>query len=131
MVDSDAPSGTGTILLVEDEEVVRESCQELLTSFGYEVITACNGKEALEIYRNEGENISLVVLDLIMPEMDGAQCLSEILRISPQAKILIASGCSENEPGRSGLLAGAKNFIGKPYDMRELLRSVRYTLDHD
>ncbi len=131
VLDSDAPSGTETILLVEDENVVRESCQEILTNFGYEVITACNGKEALEIYRTEGENISLVVLDLIMPEMDGTRCLSEILQISPQAKVIIASGCIENGTERSGPLAGAKNFLSKPYDMEELLRSVRYTLDND
>ncbi len=125
------PSGTETILLVEDEDVVRELCQELLSSFGYQVMTAGNGKEALEIYRREGEKISLVILDLIMPEMDGGQCLKEILRIYPQAKVLIASGYSENEFETRRLLTGAKHFVSKPYDLKELLHSVRDILDND
>ncbi|MDQ1238047.1 MAG: two-component system, cell cycle sensor histidine kinase and response regulator CckA, partial [Thermodesulfobacteriota bacterium] len=73
--------GTETILLVDDEEVLSELGKALLSRFGYDVITAGNGKDALEIYQRERESISLVILDLIMPVMDGRQCLREILRI--------------------------------------------------
>ena len=123
--------GTETILLVEDEEVLRELGTDLLNSFGYEVITASNGKEALEIYKREGERISLVILDLIMPEMDGKQCLVEILRVDPQARILIASGYSENGPITRTPLTGAKGFVEKPYNMRKLLQTIRDVLDAD
>ncbi|MCX5874249.1 MAG: ATP-binding protein [Deltaproteobacteria bacterium] len=96
--ETEIPGGTETILLVEDDAVISELCGSLLESFGYEVILAGNGKEALAIYKNQSARISLVILDLIMPEMDGRQCLGEILRVDPQAKVLIASGYSENEP---------------------------------
>jgi len=129
---SDIPGGTETILLVEDEDVVRELSTELLDGFGYHVITASNGKEALEIYRREGERISLVILDLIMPEMDGRQCLAEILRVDPNARILIASGYSEQGPGGKDILAkGAMGFVEKPYDIGELLEAIRKILDAD
>ena len=116
---------------MEDEEVLRELGTELLNSFGYEVITASNGKEALEIYKREGERISLVILDLIMPEMDGKQCLVEILRVDPKARILIASGYSENGPIKGTSLTGARGFVEKPYNMGKLLQTIRDVLDAD
>jgi PAS domain S-box-containing protein len=125
------PGGTETILLVEDEEVLRELGTELLNGFGYEVITAGNGREALDIYQTEGKRIALVILDLIMPEMDGRQCLKEILGVDPKARILIASGYSENGPITRTSLAGARGFVEKPYDMRKLLGMVRQVLDED
>ncbi len=128
--ETDVWGGKETILVVEDEDVVGELCKELLTSFGYEVITAVNGKEALEIYRIQWERISLVILDLIMPEMDGTQCLKEILRICPQARVLVTSGFSEKESTTKGSMDGIKNFLRKPYDTTSLLRSVRHSLDN-
>jgi two-component system, cell cycle sensor histidine kinase and response regulator CckA len=123
------PGGTETILVVEDDDVIRELCEATLNSFGYEVVVAENGKEALEIYEREGNRISLIVLDLIMPEMDGKQCLAEILRVNPEARVLIASGHSVNG-GAEGLLeTGAKGFLGKPYDMRQFLTTVREVID--
>ncbi|MCX5871624.1 MAG: PAS domain S-box protein [Deltaproteobacteria bacterium] len=123
--------GTETVLLVDDDEVLSELGTALLNRFGYEAITAGNGKEALEIYQREGKSISLVILDLIMPEMDGRECLAEILRIDPNAKILIASGYSESGPANGAVAAGAKGFVEKPYNMRKLLTTVRDVLDED
>jgi CheY-like chemotaxis protein len=120
--------GTETILLVDDEEVLRELGTTILNRFGYEVITSSNGREALDIYKSEHEKISLVILDLIMPEMDGKQCLGEILRMDPKANVLIASGCSENWPITASL-TGARGLVEKPYVMRELLNKVRDVLD--
>ena len=125
------PGGTETILLVEDEEVLRELGTELLNGFGYEVITAGNGREALDIYQTEGKRIALVIMDLIMPEMDGRQCLVEILGVDPKARILIASGYSENGPIPGTSLAGARGFVEKPYNMRKLLQTIRDVLDED
>ncbi len=125
------PGGTETVLLVDDEESIRELGAELLDSFGYKVITASNGKEALEIYRVEKDRISLILLDLIMPVMDGKKCLEEILQIESKAKVIIASGYSEHGPANGIMEAGAKGFIDKPFDMRELLEKIRKIIDED
>jgi PAS domain S-box-containing protein len=121
--------GTETILLVDDEEHLRDLGSTILKRYGYEVLTTENGREALEAYIREREKISLIVLDLIMPEMDGKKCLSEILHINPKAKVLIASGYSPISPTIPSLLPGAKGLVAKPYQMRKLLKAVREVLD--
>ena len=123
--------GDETILLVEDEEDVRTLCKELLGTYGYHVITAKNGKEAVDIYRNHCNDISLVMLDLIMPEMDGIKCAEYIMNIDPKAKIIVASGFSPSESATRKLLKGHRNFVSKPYDVNELLNCIRHALDHD
>ena len=129
----DAPiqRGTETILLVDDEESLRKVNSRLLNKYGYRVIMASNGKEALETYKKEGEGISLIILDLIMPVMDGKKCLEEILRINPNAKVIIASG--DSEKGLANFIHGkrAKGFIYKPYDIEELLTTIREIIDKD
>lgn len=123
------PGGCETILLVDDEELIRDFGSRLLTMAGYKVITACNGKEALEVYRERRHDIALVLLDLIMPEMGGRQCLEDLLSVNPAVKVIIASGFSAGDPIREALAAGAKGFVEKPYDLRQVLRVVRETLD--
>ena len=117
--------GSETILLVDDEDLVRDIGGRILTRAGYRVLTAVNGKDALEVYRAGRQDISLVILDLIMPEMGGKQCLEEILKIDIQARVLIASGYSVSGSSNEALAVGAKGFVNKPYDMRELLATVR------
>ncbi|MFH0960794.1 MAG: response regulator, partial [Pseudomonadota bacterium] len=121
--------GTETILLVDDEDDIRDLGATLLSEFGYNIITAGNGKEAIEIYKREGYRISLVILDLIMPVMDGRQCLTEILRVNPESKVVIASGYSESGPANGVMSAGAMGFVQKPYDIRQLLNTIREILD--
>ena len=125
------PRGTETILLVEDDDEIRELGAGLLNEFGYEVITANNGREALEIYQRDDQSISLIILDLIMPVMDGRQCLAGILRIDSNAKVVIASGYSEGGPVHGVMSAGAKGFIQKPYNLGQLLTTVREILDQN
>ena len=125
------PGGTETVLLVDDDGDIRELGALLLNEFGYKVITAGNGKEALEMYQTESESISLIILDLIMPEMDGRQCLGEILRIDPTVKVIIASGYSESGSASGATVDGAQGFVQKPYNMRQLLTAVREILDND
>ncbi|MFH0960359.1 MAG: PAS domain S-box protein, partial [Pseudomonadota bacterium] len=127
--ESPIPGGTETVLLVDDEEDVRDLGATLLNRFGYKVIMAVNGKEALEIYQREGKSISLIILDLIMPEMDGRRCMAEILHVNPNAKVIIASGYSGSAP--AAMAAGAKGFVQKPYNVRHLLTPVREVLDAD
>jgi YesN/AraC family two-component response regulator len=90
---------------------------------------ASNGKEALEIYQMEKDKISLILLDLIMPVMDGRKCLAEILRVDPNAKVIIASGYSESGPANGVMALGAKGFVQKPYNMRQHLTTIREILD--
>lgn len=121
--------GTETILLVDDEDLIRDLGTRILHQAGYAVLTANNGREALGIYRKEQSRIALVILDLIMPEMGGKECLIQILEICPQAKVLIASGYSTDSATKEAVRAGGKGFISKPYDMHRMLQVVRDVLD--
>jgi signal transduction histidine kinase/CheY-like chemotaxis protein len=128
--EEDLPAGgSETILLVDDDEVIRDVGQATLTRFGYTVLTAADGKTAVERYRGEAERIDLVILDLIMPGMSGKKCLEALISINPQAKVVIASGYSAIQPGMDTIRSGAKGFIGKPYEVKELLGTVRSVLD--
>jgi len=123
--------GNETILLVDDEEAIRELAEDILTRFGYTVFMASDGETALEIYREKREEINLVILDIIMPGMGGRKCLEELLKMNPKSRIIIASGYSINGPAKEVLEAEAKGFISKPYDMRGMLQTVRKILDED
>jgi PAS domain S-box-containing protein len=120
--------GTETILLVDDEEFVRDLGARILSIAGYNVLTATNGKEGLDLFEKEQTQISLVILDLIMPEMGGKECLKELYKIDPQLKVLIASGLADpsiKEP----VEMETRGFVSKPFRMTELLRQVRKVLD--
>jgi CheY-like chemotaxis protein len=121
--------GNETILLVDDEESVRRLATEILKRFGYAVLIASDGKECLELFSREKDRIDLLILDLIMPEMGGSDCLREILKIAPEAKVIIASGYVANGQIDQALETGAKSFVTKPYDARQLLERVRKALD--
>jgi DNA-binding NtrC family response regulator len=120
--------GTGTILLVDDEEYVRELGRKILARAGYTVISAADGREAIETYTSAKDEISLVILDLIMPIMDGHQCLKEILRIDPGAKVLILSGFADTGEARDATLTGSVGLVRKPFDLRILQKAVRNVL---
>jgi len=121
--------GTETVLLVDDEEFVRELGARILTKFGYTVLQAENGREALDLFTRERSRISLVVLDLIMPEMGGMECFKALLEIDPQINALVASGFSADASVKATIEMGAKGFVSKPFGVNELLREVRKVLD--
>ena len=123
--------GIETILLVDDEEAIRELGEDIFTRFGYTVLMASDGESALEIYSEKKEEINLVILDIIMPGIGGRHCLEKLLKMNPRVKVIIASGYSINGPTKEVLEAGAKGFISKPYDMRGMLKTVRKILDED
>ena len=125
-IETTTPGGDETILLVEDNNMIRELCAKLLIGVGYNVISAGNGKEALEIYQMENHKISLILLDLIMPVMDGWQCLVKILRVDPKAKVIIASGLAKGMQAK-----GAMGFVQKPFETSQLLTTIRNVLDKD
>ncbi|MBF0509878.1 MAG: response regulator, partial [Deltaproteobacteria bacterium] len=123
--------GSETILLVDDEESIRDLGARLLTNAGYNVIEASNGKEALDVYQARGKEIAVVILDLIMPEMGGKQCLEGLLGLDPSIKVIIASGYSADGPGKDAVAAGAKGFVNKPYNNRQMLEVIRSILDEE
>jgi len=121
--------GTETILLVDDEHLLRELGSTVLSRAGYTVLTACNGKQGAEIYGTEQDRIALVIVDLIMPEMGGEQCLAAILKMNPDAKVITTSGLAVDEPMQKMMGAGAKGILRKPFGVNQLLQTVRKTLD--
>lgn len=123
--------GTEKILIVDDEDMVREALAETLCSFGYNVLTAKDGKQGIEIFREKKAEIDLVILDLIMPEMSGTKTLVHILEIEPSAKVIISSGYSVNGQLDEALKSGAIANIGKPYEAKQLLALVRRVLDSE
>jgi PAS domain S-box-containing protein len=125
------PGGSETILVVDDEEPILESCQEALQTVGYEVLTANSGEGALEIYRAEPETVDLVILDLNMPGMGGLKCLESILTQTPQARIIVATGYADLEMENQINRLGGKRLIGKPYRFSDLMATVRQVLDED
>jgi two-component system cell cycle sensor histidine kinase/response regulator CckA len=122
------PESAETILLVEDEDLVRDLTKRILKRPGYKVLIAINGKEALNLYAKKRDEISLVILDLIMPEMGGKECLEKLLEINPDAKILITSGYYTTETEREITESGAAGFILKPYSFKQMLTKVREVL---
>jgi len=122
--------GNETILLVDDEEAIRELGKNILTRFGYTVLMVSDGETALEVYREKKEKISLVILDIIMPGMGGRECLKKLFKMNPKSKVIIASGYSINGSTKEALEAGAKGFIGKPYNINQMLKAVREALDN-
>jgi two-component system, cell cycle sensor histidine kinase and response regulator CckA len=126
---ADLTGGTETILFVDDEELIREGASKLLSLAGYTVLTAANGKEALELYRTAESTISLVILDLVMPEMSGKQCLEYLIEMDPQVRVLLTSGFASDEQTTEALEAGARGFVNKPFKVGELLQTVRKFLD--
>jgi two-component system, cell cycle sensor histidine kinase and response regulator CckA len=120
--------GTEALLLVDDEDLVRELGQRILQKNGYVVLTAANGVEALDVFSREQERIALVILDLIMPSLGGKDCLRELLKIDPFVRVLISSGLASDASGKECLDIGARGFVAKPFRSEELLQEVRKAL---
>jgi CheY-like chemotaxis protein len=125
----DAPGGTETVLLVDDEEPLRQLGAHALGSVGYLVQTAGSGEEALEVYRDLGGSLDLVIMDLGMPGMGGHKAMKAILDLDPTAKVLIASGYSAQGRARGALEDGAAGYVAKPFRRKDFLTTVRQVLD--
>lgn len=121
--------GNEKILLVDDEESLLKITSGILNTFGYKTYTASDGQQALEIFKKKKDKIDLIILDLLMPGMDGAKCLNSMLNISPDAKILVASGYTIGNTMRKLLRLGAKGVIRKPFEIKQMLKAVRNVLD--
>ncbi len=124
------PQGTGTILVVDDEGAYIDMMQTVLSQSGYTVLVAANGEEALQIYSKQSAGIDLVILDLSMSGMGGEQCLQEILKTDPEARILVASGYSSEHAAKNIMQKEAVAFIGKPFKLSDLLSKVQDMLNN-
>ncbi len=123
--------GTETILFVEDEQLLREIVQSTLKSMGYKVLTAANGKDAVEIYKNNFKDIALVLTDMGLPKLLGADVFAVLKEINRDVKVIFASGFISLETRSELLKEGAKGFILKPYNLNEMLQMVREVLNED
>ncbi len=121
--------GDETILLTDDEEPIRDLGQEVLSRFGYNVITAPDGETALSVLEQKKDEIDLIILDLLMPGMGGEKCLEKILEMNPGAKVLLSSGYFPDGLKNGTGHRGAKGFIAKPYEIGKLLKIIRNVLD--
>jgi CheY-like chemotaxis protein len=120
--------GTETILLAEDEEAIRTLAERILTGFGYTVLVARNGEEAIEIFRMNNE-IVLAVLDVVMPRKGGKEAFEEMHKRNPQLKVIFMSGYSADAIHDSFVLVPGMPFLQKPFGPTVLARKVRETLD--
>ncbi len=121
-------TGDATILVADDEKNVRTYCEEILKKLGYKVLLASNGKEAVRIYNEKKDEIDLVLLDMIMPEMAGKETNSKLREINPDVKVILASGYSQNGKATEILNEGASGFIQKPFRMDELSKAIAEAL---
>lgn len=114
--------GSGRIMLVDDEELIRSTVSLFLETMGYNVVMAENGLEAVRLYQKEYMNIDLVILDMIMPEMNGKECLKAMKKINPDVRVVIASGCTPERDHEEIKAAGILEMIRKPYRSATLSR---------
>jgi signal transduction histidine kinase len=123
-------SGIGTILLAEDDEPTRTLTRELLEEFGYTVIEARDGIQALELFRTSQDIISLVILDANMPRMKGMDVYHEIRTISQHGRVIICSGYTADVMEGHGKLDKNLHFIAKPFMPKELLMKIREVIEY-
>lgn len=129
LLDEEALYGTETILLVDDEDMIWDVIIDMLQELGYSVILAGNGLDAVSIYRDNLGLIDLVMLDMVMPELDGHGAFFRLKEIDPNVRVLLSSGYVSEEDARDVLDAGAVGFLQKPYRMVDLARRIRSIFD--
>ena len=128
-LEEELPHGSESILLVDDEEHVRNVGRAMLESFGYRVYLANNGIEAGKIYAEKQDEIKLVLLDLVMPEMDGKETYKQLKKIDSDVRVVLVSGYSINNQVREVLNEGAMDFIQKPFNAKKFASIVRKIID--
>jgi len=124
-------NATGTILLVDDEEMIIDVGRKMLEKLGFEVLIAGNGKKAMEGYKKNRDRIDIVILDMIMPGMGGGEIYDKLKEINPDIKVLLSSGYSISGQATEILDRGCNGFIQKPFDIKKLSHSIRKIIDGD
>jgi PAS domain S-box-containing protein len=125
----DILEGTETVLIVDDEQMIIDVSKSLLAKMGYNVLVAREGKEALEIYKAYQQEIDLIILDMIMPNMAGSKTFDQLKEINPNIKVLLSSGYSIDGLATEILERGCNGFIQKPFNIKSLSQKLREILD--
>ena len=124
-----ARPGSGTILVIDDEPMVRRAAQRTLGQLGFEVLLAESGAQGIELYREHQQEIDLVLLDMGMPGMDGRTCFGELRRVDPGVRVLICSGYAKDADMEYLLGQGALGLVGKPFDLEQLAKQLADALE--
>lgn len=122
-------NGTGTILIVDDEQILRITAKAILENLGYDVLLAKNGKEGVAVYLDHKDDIDLVLLDMIMPEMNGKECFYEIKKINPNALVIFSSGFTKENDVKEMKVQGLAGFIRKPFHTADLSNIIAEVLN--
>ena len=117
------------VLVVEDERVVGVMTKAMLESLGYVPLLSTDGAEAIKTFEAQSDEIAFIMLDLVLPDMDGAQLYRRLRAMDPELKCIVSSGYLAEEPVRRLLDAGADDFIQKPFKLAELKQKVDALLD--
>jgi CheY-like chemotaxis protein len=120
--------GSGTILVVDDEAMVRKFAQVALERYGYRVLLAEHGEEAVRVFQSKHKDISLILLDLTMPVMNGEQALEHFRRIAPGVPVILSSGFSQAAAAERFTGKGLTGFLGKPYTSDQLAAAIEAAL---
>jgi len=120
--------GSGTILIVDDEETIRETASAMLEEMGFNIVTATDGLEGVELYRQHQQKIVAVLMDMTMPNLDGAGCFHALKQINPQVKVILSSGYNEQDSTQKFDSQGLAGFIQKPYWPESLENTLRKVL---
>lgn len=114
----------GTVLLVDDDAMIRRVGRRMLEKAGYEVLTATDGRQGVEVYREHVGEIDCVILDLTMPRMSGDEALVELKKIDPDVRAIISSGYPASRVTKRVAGLSAAGFLHKPYDQAALVRKI-------
>ncbi len=120
--------GTETVLLVDDEEIITRVGKEMLSTLGYNALIAKSGKEAIQTYKENQEQIDIVILDMILPEMGGGEIYDALKEINPDMKVILSSGYSIDGKATEIMERGCDGFLQKPFKIGELSRKLREVL---
>jgi PAS domain S-box-containing protein len=122
--------GHGTVLLVDDEEMIIDVGKRMLEKLGYETLTATNGAEAIEIFQTRKDKIDLVILDMIMPKLSGGETFDRLKQINPAVEVILCSGYSIDGQATDILNRGCRSFIQKPFNLQTLSQHIRAVLNN-
>ena len=122
--------GSGTVLIVDDEEMVLRANGQMLKKLGYTVVEATSGSQAIEKYKENKEQFVLVILDMIMPEISGSEVFDKLKEINPQVKVLLSSGYSIEGQASEILNRGCNGFIQKPFSMKHLSEKINEIIEN-
>ena len=128
-VERNSWSGSGTVLSIDDEEVVRSVASAMLARLGFDVLVAEGGDRGIDLFRRRADEMDLVLLDLAKPEMSGDQVFEELRRVKSNVKVLLSSGFSEQDIAKQSRLKGIAGFVTKPYRLDTFSRKVREVMD--